>query len=640
MAMKETPKPFVKEVIIENFMSYEYARIPLKKGVNIVCGPNGSGKSSILLAIAVALGQTYTERARKLSDLIRHGKEMARVTVVFDNKPMNKARPIPNWRKDDFIVTRYLRRDGQYWHEINYRTTTKTEVKRILSRMGLNPDNMLIIMHQNTIEQFAVVQPEERLKMIEEAVGLSGYREKIIESREKLQAILGEEQTVKNLLEKANENLQQWEEEYRRLIVKRELEERKKKLTIELAWAKATNQEKLVSRLEAKLRDLKGEEGRLKRIIEETVEEIREKEEETLKLNKKIESKYTKLIHLEKELTKNRVMLKILETIEKLNRHIKGLVMDELRGVIDGRGRIEVEAEEVKSEIETVFSEIVKLKRDLEEERNRYVDLKVKEAVSRLKMEMVLSEKGNTEKELRKAKIDLMKLIDEASALGKKIYTERKIMEISDDIKMVNAQLAALKDVTPEVEKIYFNYRDLIEDLKRKAELIAENREKAVEELRSRENVWRRKLSELLGKVGETYREILTSLNAVGDVKLVNLKDVETAGIELLIGFRGSKPMILDPYIQSGGERTVGTMCFLLALQQHIKSPLRAVDEFDVHMDPRNREVILKHLLSMMEKKGAQYIVITPNQLLEVNEETHVIVVQNMRGSSKVSVVS
>ncbi len=75
----------ISEIILENFMSYEYARIPLEPGVNLVCGPNGSGKSSLLLGISVALGQSYTERSKKLSDLIRWGKDIGRVTLVLDN---------------------------------------------------------------------------------------------------------------------------------------------------------------------------------------------------------------------------------------------------------------------------------------------------------------------------------------------------------------------------------------------------------------------------------------------------------------------------------------------------------------------------------------------------------------------------
>ena len=89
-------------------MSYEYARIPLKPGLNIICGPNGSGKSSLLLAISVALGQAYTERSRKLSDLIRWGEDNARVTLVFDNTPERWKRPVPRFDVDYFRISRYL----------------------------------------------------------------------------------------------------------------------------------------------------------------------------------------------------------------------------------------------------------------------------------------------------------------------------------------------------------------------------------------------------------------------------------------------------------------------------------------------------------------------------------------------------
>ena len=86
---------WLKEIILENFMSYEYARIPLKPGLNLISGPNGAGKSSILLAISVALGQIYTERSKRLRDLIRRGEEIGRVTLVFDNKEKNGERLLP-----------------------------------------------------------------------------------------------------------------------------------------------------------------------------------------------------------------------------------------------------------------------------------------------------------------------------------------------------------------------------------------------------------------------------------------------------------------------------------------------------------------------------------------------------------------
>jgi DNA repair exonuclease SbcCD ATPase subunit len=56
----------IKGVFLQNFMSYEDAYIPLTNGLNLICGPNGAGKSSILLGISIVLGQSYTERAKKV----------------------------------------------------------------------------------------------------------------------------------------------------------------------------------------------------------------------------------------------------------------------------------------------------------------------------------------------------------------------------------------------------------------------------------------------------------------------------------------------------------------------------------------------------------------------------------------------
>ena len=159
----------IQEVILENFMSYEYARVPFKQGVNIIGGPNGAGKSSLLLAISVGLGQTYTERSRKLSDLIRWGQDQARVTLILDNSKQGNKRPVAKYSKDQLFLTRVLRRDGKYWFELENRVASKQDVERLLGKFGVDPDNMLIIMHQNMVEQFSVLSNVEKLRMVEAA---------------------------------------------------------------------------------------------------------------------------------------------------------------------------------------------------------------------------------------------------------------------------------------------------------------------------------------------------------------------------------------------------------------------------------------------------------------------------------------
>ena len=236
----------VQEVILENFMSYEYARIPFHKGVNIVCGPNGAGKSSILLGMSVALGQSYTERSRKLLDLIRWNKDQARVTLILDNAPKAGRRPVPRVEKDQIFLTRVLRKDGEYWFELDNKAATKQDIERLLSKLGVDPNNMLILMHQAMTEQFIALPPGDKLRMVEAAVGFESYRRNVLEAQRKLSRVLSEEESVGKLLESAEQTLSYWREQYDRYQQKKQLIMKRRFLERELAWAHVTKKEKVM----------------------------------------------------------------------------------------------------------------------------------------------------------------------------------------------------------------------------------------------------------------------------------------------------------------------------------------------------------------------------------------------------------
>ena len=581
LAVGELKRPLIKEVIIENFMSYKYARIPLSAGLNIITGPNGAGKSSILLAIAVALGQTYTERGRRLSNLIRRGEDIARVTVVIDNSPRKGRRPLPRWRYDEFYLTRYLRSDGKYWHELNSRVVTKHEVERLLKKIGLNPNNMFIIMHQNMIEEFAFLSPQEKLSLIEDATGLTGYRKAILNAMKKLEHTLREEEKVKKLMARAEEELEKWKKRYERYLEKLALIDRKNYLIREKAWAIVRDCEEKVKSIEEQIQGLEKEVKDLSYYLSET---RREKEEILVNISgieKKILSS-----------SRNNVNL--------------ATVLKELR------------------ENWFIFSE-------------KYAEEKVTEFKIKLAEEKISELKDL----LQVHRAELAKALKVAMSTGEKIESSRDIREIEKELNRVEALIESYKDVTEDVEQIYAQYREAFEKLKEKAAQVAENRRKALDELNYRYSIWKNKLLELVEDVRKTFAEFLSHVDAVGDVRVENIDDIEKAGIQILVGFRGSSPTVLDPYTQSGGERTTAIMCFLLALQQHIRSPFRAIDEFDVHMDPRNREEIFKLLVSLAEKNPVtQYLIITPGKLVGIRPGVNVIVVQNVRGVSRVGILA
>ncbi|MFW9804907.1 MAG: AAA family ATPase, partial [Candidatus Thorarchaeota archaeon] len=270
----------IQEVILENFMSYEYARIPFKKGVNVVCGPNGAGKSTILIGISVALGQSYTERSKKLSDLIRYGKDEARVTLVLDNSPKDGKRSVQKIKKDQIFLTRSLRRDGKYWFTLENRAANKLDVSRLLSKFEVDPENMLIIMHQNMVEQFTVLSSQEKLRMVEAAVGFDSYRKNVLNAQKKLSHILSQEDSVEKLLESAKQTLSYWREQYDRYQQKKQLIIKRRFLERELAWAEVLKREKNVAKLEEQNQEQQNKLSKIQSEIENTNNQLEELQKE------------------------------------------------------------------------------------------------------------------------------------------------------------------------------------------------------------------------------------------------------------------------------------------------------------------------------------------------------------------------
>jgi chromosome segregation protein len=188
--------------------------------------------------------------------------------------------------------------------------------------------------------------------------------------------------------------------------------------------------------------------------------------------------------------------------------------------------------------------------------------------------------------------------------------------------------------VSEDIERMYESYSKLYLELKEKAQLVAENREKVLAEVKTRMESWHAVIQNLLDHVNVQYQTILTNAQAEGEVRLLNEHDIETAGMQIFVGFKGAKPLPLDAYTQSGGERSTATIAFLLALQQHVRSPLRAVDEYDIHMDPKNRETIAKLLVASVNGLDTQYVAITPSQITFTEKDAHIITVQNVEGTS------
>jgi chromosome segregation protein len=560
---------FVREIILENFMSHEYSRIRLEPGLNVITGPNGSGKSSILLGLAVALGQTYTERGARLSDLIRRGKEAARLTVILDNSPVNGERPFRHIKSDEIAITRYIKKSGEYWHYVNNRFTPKAELEELLRGLGINPNNALIIMHQNMIENFAARDDVEKLRAMEDAVGIASLRERIMDAEARLNSLRSEEASVKRLLAEAGEAVEYWRRELQKLQQLRSLEERKNSLELEYAWSLANQV----------LRSLERKRSILERLL-------RERE------------------GLEQE-------------AERLGREA-GALRGGIRERLYGGGSPEEVLELVDS----------------------LVSVSVEEGIRRYRIGELSREITEAQSEIESLSRELEERREAARQRGGEVPTTREPSDILEELKMVTLNIASLGKVTPDAEAMFFLADSRFKEVEARARQLEENVRRALEEVERRRQVWREKLEEILENINPVYQRLLEAVGGRGMIRIRGLDDPPTARLELFAGFRGMEPTLVDARTHSGGERVVSTLAFLLALQSYVKSPIRAVDEFDVHLDPLNREMVTRILVEMAKANPTvQFLFITPGRI-PVTDGVNLIITQNVGGSSFVTSMS
>jgi chromosome segregation ATPase len=610
------------------------------------------------------------------------------VTLILDNSAKAGRRPVPRIEKDQIFLTRVLRRDGEYWFELDNKAATKQDIERLLNRLGVDPDNMLILMHQAMTEQFIALPPSDKLRMVEAAVGFESYRRNVLEAQRKLSRVLSEEESVGKLLESAEQTLSYWREQYDRYQQKKQLIMKRRFLDRELAWAQVAKKEKGVSDIQ---NDVQSEQREIERLADEA-KKIEGKLDETLSTLNQAKLRWTRLfeerIGLEREKAKHESRLLLssqtlketqawseshrdaakdyLNKLEQLQIHITretnpADLRAEFAQIRETYEQIEeawvqqlnVKNESLKQQAETstqqlatledeitdVESRMSKLDHETSETSQKLVDEKISLALLQHQRASLEKTVEKLKRESQAASNDLDNEVRRASETGLKIAVIKSTEEIQDEIRLTDGHIAALADVSEDVERMYESYSKLYLELKDKAQLVEENRQKALAEVRTRMEAWHTVIQTLLDHVNVQYQTILSHAQALGEVRLLNEKDIEVAGLQICIGFKGAKPVALDAYTQSGGERSTATMMFLLALQQHVRSPFRAVDEYDMHMDPKNREVIANMIVSSIAGSDSQYLVITPSQITFAQRDVNIITVQNVEGTSVVKEV-
>jgi len=274
----------------------------------------------------------------------------------------------------------------------------------------------------------------------------------------------------------------------------------------------------------------------------------------------------------------------------------------------------------------------------LERQLQGYYELQGKRMVLLDQMSSMRAALRDIEHRISGKREETQRLVDQAEDLSPRIPSPRDLLELERLISNIRGSLAELSDVPDDIEGVYKKYLGEYDALRTSLQSIIEKKEEMQAELRKGLERWREIMARHLEEVNRDFNEILAEIGARGRVSLTD-GDVRSVGLDIEVGFAGKELTSISTLSQSGGEKSLSTMSFLLALQRQVKSPFRAVDEYDVHLDPMNKDLVTRLLRSAVRRGGGkQYIAITPSQIPRKDLEgaENVVVVQSVEGKSKV----
>ncbi len=183
-----------------------------------VVGPNGCGKSNIMDAVRWVLGESRASelRGESMQDVIFNGtttrKAASRssVELVFDNADHRAG---GQWSQfTEIAVKRVLTRDGTSSYYINNQPVRRRDVQDVFLGTGLGPRAYAII-GQGTISRIIESKPEELRLFLEEAAGVSKYKERRRETENRLSDTRENLTRVEDILRELNANLEKLEKQ-------------------------------------------------------------------------------------------------------------------------------------------------------------------------------------------------------------------------------------------------------------------------------------------------------------------------------------------------------------------------------------------------------------------------------------------
>ncbi|KAK6933847.1 RecF/RecN/SMC, N-terminal, partial [Dillenia turbinata] len=361
------------------------------------------------------------------------------------------------------------------------------------------------------------------------------------------------------------------------------------------------------------------------RYLEDEEAECRKKREEIINI-KTLENR--KRRDLESLIDQRKRKLKAMETENDVD--------DVIAKLSEEASNLNLQRFQCAIELKSSLIEAVSYKRSFAERHlaSLEFDAKIREAEGSLKQQEKFAQQAAMRWEYCKKEVDDCR----QQLLAAKKHAE-SIAIITPELREAFLEMpttiedleAAIQDYTSQANSILFLNHNILEEYENrqhkieaiKMKLDADEKEltRCIEEISSLKEKWLPTLRTLIAQINETFSRNFQEMAVAGEVSLdEHEKDFDKFGILIKVKFRETGQLqVLSAHHQSGGERSVSTILYLVSLQDLTHCPFRVVDEINQGMDPINERKMFQQLVrAATQPNTPQCFLLTPKLLPEL----------------------
>jgi len=271
----------LEKIKLSGFKSFvDQTVIPITGNLTAIVGPNGCGKSNIIDAVRWVMGESSAKHLRggSMADVIFNGSSgrkpvsTASVELVFNNTDSKLGGEYSQY--DTIAIKRQVSRDGTSVFMLNGSRCRRKDITDIFLGTGLGSRSYAII-EQGTISRMVEAKPEDLRVHIEEAAGVSKYKERRSETETRMRHTRENLERLDDLRDEVEKQIKHLQKQAEKAEKYTELKKKERQYRLELLAMRWNAYHQAAKQLDEKLQTVAHEHNRLfveLRDIDSTIE--------------------------------------------------------------------------------------------------------------------------------------------------------------------------------------------------------------------------------------------------------------------------------------------------------------------------------------------------------------------------------